>query len=65
MFSVSILPDLMLLVIGVRKRAVHKECLVLRMKCIRPGPHGGFVSPREGGCSAGVFESLIIFSLWN
>ena len=34
LFSVSILPDLMLLVVGVRKRAVHKECLVLRMKCI-------------------------------
>ena len=34
LLSVSILPDLMLLVIGVRKRAVHKECLVLGMKCI-------------------------------
>ena len=32
--SVSILPDLMLLVVGVRKRAVYKECLVLGMKCI-------------------------------
>ena len=34
LLSASILPDLMLLVIGVRKRAVHKECLVLGMKCI-------------------------------
>ena len=34
LLSVSILPDLMLLVIGVRKRAVHKECLVLGMKYI-------------------------------
>ena len=31
---VSILPDLMLLVVGVRKRAVHKEGLVLGIKCI-------------------------------
>ena len=34
LLSVSILPDLMLLVVRVRKRAVHKECLVLEMKCI-------------------------------
>ena len=34
LLSVSILPDLMLLVVRVRKRAVHKECLVLGMKCI-------------------------------
>ena len=32
--SVSILPDLMLLVVGVRKRAVHKECLILGIKCV-------------------------------
>ena len=32
--SVSILPDLMLSVVGVRKRAVYKECLVLGMKCV-------------------------------
>ena len=30
----SILPDLMLLVVGVRKRAVHNECQVLGMKSI-------------------------------
>ena len=34
LLSVSILSDLMLLVVGVSKRAVHKECLVLGMKCI-------------------------------
>ena len=34
LLSASILPDLSLLVVGVRKRAVHKECLVLGMKCI-------------------------------
>ena len=32
LLSASILPDLMLLVAGIRKGAVHKECLVL--KCI-------------------------------
>ena len=31
----------------------------------RPGPHGGFVPPREGSCLTGVFEFLIIWSLWN
>ena len=31
----------------------------------RPGPHGGFVPPREGSCLTGVFEFLIICSLWN
>ena len=34
LLSVSILSDLMLLVIRVRKRAVHKECLVLGIKFI-------------------------------
>ena len=34
LFSVSILPYLMLLVVAARKRAVHKEGLVLGMKCI-------------------------------
>ena len=34
MLSVSILLDLMLLVVGVRKRAVHKEYLFLGMKYI-------------------------------
>ena len=34
LLSVSNLSDLMLLVVRVRKRAVHKECLVLGMKCI-------------------------------
>ena len=34
LLSVSIWPDLMLLVVGVRKRAVYKESLVLGMKCI-------------------------------
>ena len=34
LLSVSIFSDLMLLVLGVRKREVHKECLVLGMKCI-------------------------------
>ena len=34
LLSVFILPDLMLLAVGVRKRAVQKECLVLGMKCI-------------------------------
>ena len=35
LLSVSILSDLMLLEIGVRKRAVHEECwsLILRIKC--------------------------------
>ena len=28
------MPDLMLLVVGVRKRAVHKECLILGVKCV-------------------------------
>ena len=32
--SVSILPDLMLLVVGARKRTVHKECLILGIKCV-------------------------------
>ena len=32
--SLSILSDLMLLVTGVRKRAVHKECVAFGMKCI-------------------------------
>ena len=32
--SVSILPDLMLLVVGARKRAVHNECLILGIKCV-------------------------------
>ena len=31
----------------------------------RLGPQEGFVPPREGGCSTGVFESLIICSLLN
>ena len=26
---------------------------------------GGFMPSREGGCSTGIFESLIICSLWN
>ena len=34
LLSVSILLDLMLLVVGVRKRTVYKESLVLGMKCI-------------------------------
>ena len=34
LLSVSILPDLILLVVEVRKRAVHKECLFFGMKCI-------------------------------
>ena len=34
LLSVSILSDLMVLVVRVRKRAVHKECLILGMKCI-------------------------------
>ena len=34
LLSVSISSDLMLLVFGVRKRAVHKECLILGMKCL-------------------------------
>ena len=33
LFSFPIFPHLMLLVVGVRKRAVQKECLVLKMKC--------------------------------
>ena len=32
---------------------------------IRPGPQGRFVLPSEGGCLTGVFESLIICTLWN
>ena len=32
--SVSIMHDLMLLLVGGRKRAVHRECLFLGMKCI-------------------------------
>ena len=29
LISISILPDVMLLTVGVRKKAVHEECLVL------------------------------------
>ena len=37
----------------------------LTRRAYRPGPQWGFVPPREGGCWTGIFESLIICSLWN
>ena len=37
----------------------------LTRRAYRPGPQLGFVPPREGGCWTGIFESLIICSLWN
>ena len=38
---------------------------VFRGVCVRGKGEGGVVPPKEGGCLTGVFESLIICSLWN
>ena len=36
-----------------------------RLKSLLGRSSGGFVPPREGGCSTSISESLVICGLWN